>query len=788
MSVEAHARGAAPGRWIVASMLVLCLCGAAPADDVLHPGTVNVDRPTVVTLGVQLLVTGDDDHNARVAVRYRPSGDPVWRDAMDLFRVHPEDVVGRTVPEQFAGSIFDLTPGATYDVELHATDVDGPVDEIIPVSATLRPVPPDDPANPTIHDVATTADLTAALAAAAPGDVIRLAPGTYTGPFSFAASGTATDPIVIRGVDEDAVVLDGGGCSSCNALEAYGSFVHVEHLTLAHANRALRFQAVGAEGNVVRRVHIWDVRLGIGSNPDQRDFYICDNRVEGRLVWPQVYFDDGGAHSDDDGITVQGSGHVVCHNTIAGFGDALKNLEAGSRALDFYGNEILSAYDNGLELDLTEGNVRCFRNRFTDTFATLSYQPTYGGPSYTLRNVIVNVAYEQLKMQGNGGGTGPNGVLIYHNTFVSPSEHLAEGAVTTALLLDDSIASHHFDIENNLFVGPSVLAGTRTVDWDGAIDDGRFDHDGYFPDGGFRFNLPPTGSMSYPSFAAMQAAGTFEPHGVLLAAPVFANGLVPPSTYEETMSPEDVPLADASPAVDAGVVLPNVNDGFTGSAPDAGAWEVGCPVPLYGVRPDGIDETNEPFGCGGPTVTSTTTTTLPYVDIRCDALRLRDDPANPAKRRIAFKTSTKRDPVPNRVVPPAHGSPGDPTVGGATLTVYDAAGSGEKVVVSLPAASVSAGWSPVGADGYRFRSRDPTIPIASVTVRTDRISLKGGRAAFGYSLAGAPQGRVALRLGLGTSRPWCVDVPAAAGASDDTPARFVGQPHTPPPATCPEVP
>src|SRR5262249_30843109 len=101
----------------LASALVLVAAAArgAAADDVLHPGAVNIDRPTVVTLGVQLLVTGDDNHNARVAVRYRPTGDPTWRDGLDLFRVHPEDVVGRTVPEQFAGSIFDLVPGTTYD-------------------------------------------------------------------------------------------------------------------------------------------------------------------------------------------------------------------------------------------------------------------------------------------------------------------------------------------------------------------------------------------------------------------------------------------------------------------------------------------------------------------------------------------------------------------------------------------------------------------------------------------------------------------------------------------------
>jgi hypothetical protein len=36
--------------------------------------------------------------------------------------------------------------------------------------------------------------------------------------------------------------------------------------------------------------------------------------------------------------------------------------------------------------------------------------------------------------------------------------------------------------------------------------------------------------------------------------------------------------------VDAGVVLPNVNDGYQGRAPDLGAYEVGRPPPQYGPR------------------------------------------------------------------------------------------------------------------------------------------------------------------------------------------------------------
>ena len=43
-------------------------------------------------------------------------------------------------------------------------------------------------------------------------------------------------------------------------------------------------------------------------------------------------------------------------------------------------------------------------------------------------------------------------------------------------------------------------------------------------------------------------------------------------------------LKPTSKAVDAGVLIPTVNDGFTGRAPDLGALEVGKPEPTYGPR------------------------------------------------------------------------------------------------------------------------------------------------------------------------------------------------------------
>ena len=47
----------------------------------------------------------------------------------------------------------------------------------------------------------------------------------------------------------------------------------------------------------------------------------------------------------------------------------------------------------------------------------------------------------------------------------------------------------------------------------------------------------------------------------------------------------DFRLKPGSAAVDRGVALPNITDGYTGQAPDLGALEVGQAAPIYGPRP-----------------------------------------------------------------------------------------------------------------------------------------------------------------------------------------------------------
>jgi MYXO-CTERM domain-containing protein len=568
---------------------LLLLSSPARAADAIVVGEAKLDRPTVTALGVQLLITGDDDFDAKVDVRYRKIGG-AWANAAPLFRVHPETVKGRTVPTQFAGSIVDLAPNTTYEIELHVVDPDG-VDTTKTVTGKTRAVPAD-PVMPRAVKVTDTATLKTALSSAKAGDVITLGKGTYTGPFSISASGAAGNPIVIRGEDRDGVILDGADCAACNVLEIYGSYVHVEKLTLQNANRALRWQTAGAQGNVLRRVRVKNVTLGTGAKAGQLDFYVCDNVFEGRLKWPATYPDDGGAHASDDGILLSGSGHVMCHNTVSGFGDALNSAEDGARSIDYYGNDVLFTYDDGLEFDGVEGNARAWRNRFTNTYQTMSFQPVFGGPVYAMRNVLVNVRNEPLKLHALGGTPPqePSGVLIYHNTFVKFSH---------AFQLSTPNVVHHYRVMNNLWVGNPTDG--KTVEWDTPIDfmTGVVDFNGYWPDGKFQFGYGATG-VTYTNFAAVQAAGRYEKNGTLLEADTFESGLKAPTDYKPLLAPADVRLKSTSKAVDKGTPLVGINDGFKGAAPDLGAIESGCPLPLYGPRPEGTDESNLDVSCGAP--------------------------------------------------------------------------------------------------------------------------------------------------------------------------------------------
>ena len=52
----------------------------------------------------------------------------------------------------------------------------------------------------------------------------------------------------------------------------------------------------------------------------------------------------------------------------------------------------------------------------------------------------------------------------------------------------------------------------------------------------------------------------------------------------QVAEPVDLRLNPTSSAIDAGAVLPGLNDGFRGRRPDLAAYELGEPLPQYGPR------------------------------------------------------------------------------------------------------------------------------------------------------------------------------------------------------------
>jgi hypothetical protein len=358
-------------------------------------------------------------------------------------------------------------------------------------------------------------------------------------------------------------------------------------MTIQNAVRALAFGTGATEGGVARQLNVRDVVHGIAAQATEyRDLVICDNVIVGRLTWPWVFDADATSHWDDRGISIRGDGHVICHNRISGFGDAITQREEGARAFDYYGNDIGEGYD-GSEVDSAEGNARVWGNRWTNIQTPLSVQPILGGPAYLLRNVAFNVTDEQIKLKMTGSE--PSGLIAHHNTWVSPR---------IALNLQTPITGHNFVITNNLFVGPAQPEGAA-VEWTAGIDDGLFDYNGYFPDGRFWLGVVGGQNVNGASFAELKARGVFESQGVLLSTPIFASGLTPPADYRARATPPtSFALAATSNAVDRGQPLVGINGSRQGAAPDLGAWEAGCPAPLYGPRAEGNDAYFTPVdGC-----------------------------------------------------------------------------------------------------------------------------------------------------------------------------------------------
>jgi hypothetical protein len=283
---------------------------------------------------------------------------------------------------------------------------------------------------------------------------------------------------------------------------------------------------------------------------------------------------------------------VIAHNAVAFFHDGISvcthgvpepQQELKAVAIDIYNNDIHVTGDDFIEADGGVHNIRVMRNRGVNAAHTgLSAQPIFGGPAYYIRNIVYNTPVA-LKF------INPAGVVVYHNTIIAENR--------TA----NRLSNAHF--RNNLFLGTDAPAGISSLGGPTAYS--SYDYDGYRPNRGAEaqyswfgpkpgvrvdYESPANQAQRFKTLAELSAATGQESHGIeidydifeSLRAPVPPDSSKPGKPYEA--ADLNFRLKPGGKAVDAGVRLPNVNDGFVGKAPDLGAYEVGQQAPVYGPR------------------------------------------------------------------------------------------------------------------------------------------------------------------------------------------------------------
>ncbi|MBI3698792.1 MAG: hypothetical protein HY238_28635 [Acidobacteria bacterium] len=617
------------------------------AADTVTPGKFVVERPTLICLGFEWQISGDDNRNSTVEVSYRKTGESGWRQALPLLRLGGERVYRKdlyldyTVPDMFAGSILDLEPDTEYEARFQLRDPDGVRgNPIRTVKVRTRGEPKAAPGGRVLHvyppvwrgekqQPAFTGLKEAYFGSGhgdwnvvserkvGPGDIILLHAGLYKGDrfkysdtlgldfdgaYVLTAKGTPERPIVIRAAGDGEVIFDGDGAHQL--FDVMAADYHIfEGLTIRNTDVAFFAglkDVLGSRGLTVRNCRMEDIGIGVTTQyAGSQDFYIADNIMIGRddryrlLGWynPGIY----GANRLRSyyAVKVYGAGHVVCHNYIAYFHDGVDVCTHGSPdkeedrqavSIDFYNNDIHLMADDFIEADGGVHNIRVMRNRGVNAGQCgLSAQPVYGGPAYYIRNVLYHVP-TGCALKFN---VKPAGVVLYHNTIISEN--------TNGQIFSNGHS------RNNLYLGRD-LPGREIFRFANATSYSTYDYNGYRPNpkakdqylwksplqGALRdYERESGGFQAFDSLAALRAATGQEMHGVEVDYDIFENLRPPdPDRPHAVYDARDLDfrLRAGSKAVDAGVRLPNVNDDYAGKAPDLGAYEAGKAAPIYGPR------------------------------------------------------------------------------------------------------------------------------------------------------------------------------------------------------------
>ncbi len=536
-------------------LFFLCLASFAPglvpakSGNKVKAGKFVIGDPTLICLGFEWSIEGDDNRNAAVAVQYRKKGTTAWKEGLPLLRLQNEEAGGSltpayVVPNMFAGSILDLEPDTEYECKFQMSDPDG-VDGIKQKMVTVRTRPEPKPfaggrilhAYPANYKGAKEKDsfmglVSAFRTAIEPGDTILVHAGVYQsdrtaynssmrsgvgsdgfGTTFLTKSGTPEKPIVIKGAGDGEAIFDGGGCAILFDIMG-ANYIHFEGLTFRNADVAIKTgvkDVVGSSGYTVRKCRFENVCMAIwGTYQGSKNCYIADNVFIGRFD-PKVLMGNigsdvvpfkklpgfplkiNGPNGSYYAITVAGQGHVICYNRIENFWDGTCVNQAGrvddpegSHAnIDFYNNYYCNIYDNPAEVDTGTHNIRFMRNLCLNS----GHAVLSAQPIYGGPAYFIrNIVYHAPDRGAIKMYDRPAGVIMYQNTFCS---EVYIGQPSANLNGREGAANLHF--RNNLMLGenPDSMRNYRTKDFGGIYFMDTYtsyttsDYNGFRPNEGF---------------------------------------------------------------------------------------------------------------------------------------------------------------------------------------------------------------------------------------------------------------------------------------------------------------
>jgi hypothetical protein len=400
-------------------------------------------------------------------------------------------------------------------------------------------------------------------------------PDQFQGTWTIAADGTAERPITIRPFGDGPVVMDGKG--TYLMFDTMGAdHLTFDGLTMQNAYMMIegggRFGQLGATGLTVKNCRLRDLTIGIfGLAGSCRSFTIIDNHITGRMGLEEGVKNNGGY-----GVVLSGAGHSVAYNRVERFWDCLNVLTSsttlpGQRAwgMDFYNNICQTARDNVFEIDGMMWNVRFMRNltAYSNSFG-FSSQPTYAGPGYYLRNILYagtagkalrsgDIRYIHNTVVGNAGfvKNALNNVFLHRGTQDGTKNEKDRVIVVAETNRRTGYSAWRIGgetIEGSFRVYRDDLADAEDYLANEHVNDVIVDFSDFV-------NIPNPWDLGMPSHEMIRA----RPHD---------------------LTEMDFHPVDGSPVIDAGVLIPGINDDFEGEAPDMGALEHGRPAPHYGPR------------------------------------------------------------------------------------------------------------------------------------------------------------------------------------------------------------